>query len=121
MVKKKLTESYLGALDKARTTVRKKAVDFINGEIQAIYDIGEHPKTKEPIQPCEILVKEGTKTVERNYIFVGSETIQTIFGEEQEDGNLANIGYDDGVPKTLPVPDCPANPDGQYWFTLPKK
>ncbi len=121
MVKKKLSDNFLKALTEARTTVRKKAVEFIIGEIQAIYEIGKHPKTEEPIQSCEILVKDGNKIVERNYVFVGVDTIQTIFGEAKEDKTLTNIVYDDGVPKSLPVPDCPANADGQYWFTLPKK
>lgn len=117
MAVKKLNAEMKKALNKARTTVVKKDVDFVESEIQAIYELGEHPTLGHPIQAGEFIVDDKV----RNMIFSEARTIETIFGEVKADGSLSNIGYVDGVAKTLPIPDIKANPDGQYWYTLPKK
>lgn len=118
MAVKKLSAEYKKALKKASTSVAKQDVEMVESEIQAIYAVGEHPTLKHPIQSGEFIVDGAV----RNMVFSEARTIEAIFGEVQEDGTLSNIGYDeDGVPKTLMIPDIKPNPDGQYWYTLPKK
>ena len=117
MTVKKLNAEMKKALKKARTSVVKKDVVMVDSEIQAIYEIGEHPTLGHPIQSGEFVV-EG---VVRNMVFSEARTIEAIFGEVKEDGTLSNIGYEDGIPKTLPIPDIKPSADGSYWYSLPKK
>ncbi len=117
MVVKKLNAEYKKALEKARASVATSDVEMIDSEIQAIYELGEHPVTGHPIQSGEFIVDGKV----RNMIFSETSTIQAIFGEVKADGNLSNIGYVDGVAKTLKVPDIKPDAKDQYWFTLPKK
>lgn len=117
MAKKKLSAEYIKALNKARTSVIKKDVEFVESVIQAIYELGVHPTLGHPIQAGEFIIDKKV----RNMIFSEVRTIEAVFGEVKEDGTLANIGYEDGIPKTLSIPDIVPNQEDQYWYTLPKK
>ncbi len=115
---KSLSPEMVQALTAAKVAIRSTA-EMLQADIVDIYELGDDPNTKEPIQSVEVQIP-GEEDI-RRYVFKGTDTINHIFGTPDEKNHLSNLEYnDEGVPIKMEVPDVGANDKGVRWYQLKK-